>query len=120
MRLPGLNHLLQTAKTGLPAEYGQIEETIAPAALDAITTWIREKPASRSDPSATIAAGVAVRRYQCWMPSDSGSTGCPRRSSIHRLTASRLPSPTASASASVTPPRRMSIAAGTIVRPIPT
>ena len=43
LRLPGLNHLLQTAKTGLPAEYGQIEETIAPAALDAITAWIRAR-----------------------------------------------------------------------------
>jgi len=39
-RLPGLNHLLQTARTGLPAEYAQIEETMAPAALDAITDWI--------------------------------------------------------------------------------
>ena len=43
LRLPGLNHLLQTAKTGLPAEYAQIEETMAPAALEAITTWIRQK-----------------------------------------------------------------------------
>ena len=42
-RMPGLNHLLQTAKTGLPGEYGQIEETIAPAALDAITAWIRKR-----------------------------------------------------------------------------
>jgi pimeloyl-ACP methyl ester carboxylesterase len=40
--LPGLNHLLQTAKTGLPAEYAQIEETMAPAALDTIATWIRK------------------------------------------------------------------------------
>jgi pimeloyl-ACP methyl ester carboxylesterase len=38
--LPGLNHLFQTAKTGSPAEYGQIEETIAPAALDTIARWI--------------------------------------------------------------------------------
>jgi len=43
VRLPGLNHLLQPATTGLPAEYAQIEETMAPAALDAITTWIRER-----------------------------------------------------------------------------
>ena len=43
VRLPGLNHLLQPATTGLPAEYAQIETTIAPAALDAITTWIRER-----------------------------------------------------------------------------
>jgi hypothetical protein len=42
-RLPGLNHLLQPAKTGLPAEYAQIETTVAPAALDAITAWIRQR-----------------------------------------------------------------------------
>lgn len=41
--LPGLNHLLQTAKTGLPAEYAQIEETMAPAALDRITAWIQQR-----------------------------------------------------------------------------
>ena len=38
--LPGLNHLFQTAKTGLPAEYVQIEETTAPSALDLISSWI--------------------------------------------------------------------------------
>lgn len=38
--MPGLNHLFQTAKTGLPAEYGIIEETISPAALQAISDWI--------------------------------------------------------------------------------
>lgn len=37
--LPGLNHLLQTAKTGLVVEYSQIEETIAPAALATIVDW---------------------------------------------------------------------------------
>jgi fermentation-respiration switch protein FrsA (DUF1100 family) len=36
----GLNHLFQTAKTGAPAEYGEIEETISPAALAKISTWI--------------------------------------------------------------------------------
>lgn len=39
-RLPGLNHLLQPAKTGLPAEYAQVETTVAPPALDAIAAWI--------------------------------------------------------------------------------
>ena len=38
--LPGLNHLFQTCTTGAPTEYAAIEETIAPAALDTITTWI--------------------------------------------------------------------------------
>lgn len=41
-RLPGLNHLFQTAQTGAPAEYAQIEETIAPAALNLISAWIRK------------------------------------------------------------------------------
>jgi hypothetical protein len=38
--LPGLNHLFQTAKTGSPTEYAQIEETIAPVALEKMETWI--------------------------------------------------------------------------------
>lgn len=41
--LEGLNHLFQTATTGSPTEYGQIEETMAPRALDAISSWIRER-----------------------------------------------------------------------------
>ena len=41
--LPGLNHLFQTAKTGGIAEYGQIEETIAPAALERISDWILKR-----------------------------------------------------------------------------
>jgi hypothetical protein len=38
--LPGLNHLFQTAKTGSPTEYAQIEETMSPVALDKIASWI--------------------------------------------------------------------------------
>jgi fermentation-respiration switch protein FrsA (DUF1100 family) len=38
--LPGLNHLFQTAKTGSPREYGEIEETISPVALDKMASWI--------------------------------------------------------------------------------
>ena len=38
--LPELNHLFQTAKTGSPAEYGKIEETISPVALELIGKWI--------------------------------------------------------------------------------
>lgn len=41
--LPGLNHLFQTAETGAPAEYVTIEETMAPAALEAIADWVRER-----------------------------------------------------------------------------
>lgn len=32
--LPGLNHLFQTAKTGAPSEYAEIEETMSPVALE--------------------------------------------------------------------------------------
>ncbi|MBA3974848.1 MAG: alpha/beta hydrolase [Candidatus Solibacter sp.] len=41
--LPGLNHLMQTAKTGGVPEYNQIEETMAPAALDKMATWLRRR-----------------------------------------------------------------------------
>ena len=40
VELPGLNHLFQTARTGAPTEYGTIEETMSPVALEMITTWI--------------------------------------------------------------------------------
>ena len=43
VELPGLNHLFQTAKTGAPSEYGDIEETISPTALDLIEHWIAER-----------------------------------------------------------------------------
>ncbi|MBL0157256.1 MAG: alpha/beta fold hydrolase [Bryobacterales bacterium] len=41
VRLPGLNHLFQTAKTGQPTEYGQIEETMSPTMLEPLAKWIR-------------------------------------------------------------------------------
>ncbi len=37
---PGLNHLFQECKTGLPAEYSEIEQTFSPIALEEITRWI--------------------------------------------------------------------------------
>ncbi len=40
VKLPGLNHLFQTAKTGLIGEYGTIEETFSPSALAIISEWI--------------------------------------------------------------------------------
>ena len=40
--LEGLNHLFQTAETGAVSEYGRIEETFSPAALDLIAGWILE------------------------------------------------------------------------------
>lgn len=47
--LPGLNHLMQTARTGLPAEYATIDETFAPAALEAISTWLQARLPNRED-----------------------------------------------------------------------
>jgi fermentation-respiration switch protein FrsA (DUF1100 family) len=44
-KLPGLNHLFQTAQSGSPSEYAKIEETIAPAALQLIGDWILERTA---------------------------------------------------------------------------
>jgi fermentation-respiration switch protein FrsA (DUF1100 family) len=41
--LPGLNHLFQPSKTGLPSEYGKIEETFSPAALEVIREWIAKR-----------------------------------------------------------------------------
>jgi alpha-beta hydrolase superfamily lysophospholipase len=40
IELPGLNHLFQHCKTGLPSEYGNIEETFSPDALKIISDWI--------------------------------------------------------------------------------
>jgi uncharacterized protein len=41
--LPGLNHLFQTCGTCSIAEYGLLDETIAPAALELVTNWIRKR-----------------------------------------------------------------------------
>jgi uncharacterized protein len=38
--LAGLNHLFQTAKTGSPAEYARIEETMSPVALEKMASWV--------------------------------------------------------------------------------
>jgi len=40
--LPGLNHLFQTAKTGSPAEYAEIEETMSPVVLEKVSSWITQ------------------------------------------------------------------------------
>jgi len=41
--LPGLNHLFQTSTTGKISEYGKIEETISPVALQTILDWIKKE-----------------------------------------------------------------------------
>lgn len=40
--LPGLNHLFQNCKTCSSAEYGQLEETFAPVALQEINNWLNK------------------------------------------------------------------------------
>lgn len=39
---PNLNHLFQSAKTGMPNEYGEIETTIEPVVLEDIIKWLNE------------------------------------------------------------------------------
>lgn len=46
IRLPRLNHLFQSAHTGAPSEYREIEETINPAALKIMGDWILLKAGS--------------------------------------------------------------------------
>ena len=41
--IPNLNHLFQTTQTGAPSEYGQIEEIIAPEALDLVGKCILDR-----------------------------------------------------------------------------
>ena len=50
--IPGLNHLMQRAMTGVPAEYATIEQTIDPRAIEAVVEWVghfgREQPAAQA------------------------------------------------------------------------
>jgi uncharacterized protein len=41
VKLDGLNHLFQHCKTGAVTEYGSIEETFAPEAMELIANWIK-------------------------------------------------------------------------------
>jgi pimeloyl-ACP methyl ester carboxylesterase len=41
--LPGLNHLLQKANTGLPDEYDQIDVAIEPMALELFGSWLKQR-----------------------------------------------------------------------------
>lgn len=40
--LAGLNHLFQTSATGAISEYGKIQETISPIALETMLNWIKK------------------------------------------------------------------------------
>ena len=48
-KLPGLNHLFQTAQSGHPREYGKIEETISPAVLQRVGDWILQLGKVKTD-----------------------------------------------------------------------
>ena len=39
----GLNHMFQSAETGLIGEYAELEETFAPIALETLSSWINER-----------------------------------------------------------------------------
>jgi fermentation-respiration switch protein FrsA (DUF1100 family) len=40
VKLPGLNHLFQQCSTGMPSEYGEIEQTFSPEVLKIMSDWI--------------------------------------------------------------------------------
>lgn len=40
--LPGLNHLFQECKSCMVNEYGQLQQTFSPAALEAMTAWMKK------------------------------------------------------------------------------
>ena len=42
IELKGLNHLFQTSESGKISEYGEIEETISPIALQTVLDWIKK------------------------------------------------------------------------------
>jgi len=42
-KIEGLNHLFQECKTGLPQEYGMIEQTFSPEVLEIMKDWILEQ-----------------------------------------------------------------------------
>lgn len=46
-KLPSLNHMLQTAKTGAPLESANISETISPVALTEVTSWLARTLATK-------------------------------------------------------------------------
>jgi hypothetical protein len=48
--MPGLNHLFQSAKTGAPSEYIEIEETMSPAVLEKIANWVMKQPKDAESP----------------------------------------------------------------------
>ena len=58
VKLAGLNHFFQTATTGAPSEYGEIEETIAPSVMNLIAEWITRH--SKAKPKAKPVLGGPI------------------------------------------------------------
>jgi pimeloyl-ACP methyl ester carboxylesterase len=50
VEIPGLNHLFQECTTGSPAEYGQIDVTMSPKVLKAVTEWVLTSTTRRQHP----------------------------------------------------------------------
>jgi hypothetical protein len=50
--LPKLNHLFQTCELGTIGEYATLDETFAPAALDALGNWIVQRTGATAPPEA--------------------------------------------------------------------
>jgi hypothetical protein len=48
VELPGLNHFLQTARTGAVSEYGDIDQTLAPEAIETVREWVSAVIAART------------------------------------------------------------------------
>jgi alpha/beta superfamily hydrolase len=42
--MPGMNHFFQKVQTGSVAEYGKVEETVNPLALQKVSDWIKATP----------------------------------------------------------------------------
>ena len=61
VKLAGLNHFFQTANTGAPSEYGEIEETIAPSVLNLIAEWITRHSVTKEKGRPVLGGAVVVR-----------------------------------------------------------
>lgn len=57
--LPGVNHLLLPARTGLPAEYGEIQEPIAPGVMELVTEWLAARGWAKASGPGTVPPGAA-------------------------------------------------------------
>jgi pimeloyl-ACP methyl ester carboxylesterase len=84
---PNQNHLFQTCQTGAGSEYGAIEETLAPAVLEAVADWIAKRTGDQGPAASSIrparpptnnttpfrpagARPAAAKPGSSWSPSD--------------------------------------------------